>query len=216
MTNGSDSSLGDFRGSRETVVLSVPPRPTLETFSGAFARLALEASMQPLEDVLIDMAGLTFVHPVELCLLRQLTAEAARLSKSVSLNLPIDPDVASYLRRMDTFGNVPTNVQVPPGGIHRRNDLRDRLIETFPISSKTGVDRLAEAVNTVAAARIEVPQSLRVGLVSAITEAAANVIDHARALLNNQHFRGRGFGLLARRVVGVVVAWGDVRRSGCR
>ncbi len=196
MSTENSTGLGDFHGHREAVALSVPPHPTLETFAGAFNQLALEVSMQPLNHVSIEIAGLVFAHPVELCLLRQLTVEAARLARSVSVNMPTNPDVASYVQRMDAFACLPPNVTLASARSVKRNDLEDRLVEAFPIGSQTDVDRLATSIDKVAQARVEIPRPLKLGLVSAITEAASNVVEHAKSpsggVAAAQYYSSRG------------------------
>lgn len=180
----------------ESESISLPPRPTLEQYADAFAHLAIvQAVGLPVPRLAVEAAGMVFVQPLELCLLRLLLERAATVAKRVVFVAPTDRDVANYIVRMNLSAGLSPNVEATGlRALGRRRNLADRLIELTPISTRAEVAELDSRVSDVASQRF-VDRSVAKAFVTAFLATTDNAIEHAEspsgAFVAAQRYRDR-------------------------
>lgn len=160
----------------KTFILSVPPTAGNAVVPGAVA--ALDGSCTRFE----VMAGsLSFATPLDLCALRALVDQAARVCDTVFFDCPVTPDVHNYLARMNFYERIPANVELSRGApALRRTNRTARLIEVCRVESSDDVQRLEESVWAVAQPHFGSGPMAR-ACVSVIAAATENVLDHAKS-----------------------------------
>ncbi|WGL52134.1 ATP-binding protein [Nocardioides sp. BP30] len=96
------------------------------------------------DHLVIDAARLTFACPLDLAGIVATANWAAAASMPVTLKMPVDPNAASYLQRMDVIQLMPPRIDlVGRMPVDARTDLRNRLLEVTPINP-SNVDSVQE------------------------------------------------------------------------
>lgn len=114
--------------------------------------LRIEAADEP--ELVLDARRLLFVSPLELTAVAAMAQRAALEARPVRFVLPDDPDLASYLRRMDLLKHLDGIARVE-GVIPEedRSDRSDVLLELTRIEQPHEADELAERIVPLARGR---------------------------------------------------------------
>jgi hypothetical protein len=115
-------------------------------FAGRRPLLAASLRVSEMENpsLIIDAADLDFASPLELTSIVALAHDAARNERSITLDLPVQEAVTSYLQRMDVIRRLPRrcrlNGRLPP---ENRLDHSTVLMEVVPVTQDTAEDVVA-------------------------------------------------------------------------
>lgn len=94
--------------------------------------------------LVVDARNLLFASPLDVAAIIALTRRADNRGRSVTLVMPTDVNVGSYLQRMDVLRQLPTSAQVLgtiPAEV--RSDCSDVLVEVSPLSATTAQSLVA-------------------------------------------------------------------------
>ncbi len=131
------------------------------------------------DTLVIDATKLTFASPLDLAGMVATAHWAASDAIRVTVLLPSDPDVASYLQRMDVLRNMPSRAQIrgnlPPDD---RADLRGSLMEVTALNEQN-VDDLVERIGPLVTSFYK-PRSTTAGaaVFRACGELMSNATEH--------------------------------------
>ena len=133
-------------------------------------------------DVLVlDATALTFACPLDLAGIVAWAHWAASTSMPVTLMMPHDPDMASYLQRMDVLRHMPSRTQivgrVPPD---TRSDRSGSLLEVTALNP-SNVDDLAERLGPVVMAFYGKDTEAGATVLRACGELMGNATEHGRS-----------------------------------
>ncbi len=136
-----------------------------------------------LDSLKIDATRLTFACPLDLAGIVATAHWAAGCSMPVTLDLPHDQDIGSYLQRMDVLRQMPARTRiagrVPADG---RADLSEKLLEVTALSLRTA-DDLSERVlgPLVTAFYDEHGGTGAAAVIGACGELMDNAVDHGQS-----------------------------------
>jgi len=129
------------------------------------------------DTLVIDATKLTFACPLDLTGIVATAYGAASCSVRVVLRLPRDPDVASYLQRMDVLRHMPSRTQilgrVPPDA---RTDHRRSLMEVTALN-EGNVNDLSERLGPLVTSFYE-DHSAGAAVFRACSELMSNATEH--------------------------------------
>ncbi|NUR97552.1 MAG: hypothetical protein HOV67_20135 [Kribbellaceae bacterium] len=129
--------------------------------------------------LVIDATRLAFACPLDLAGIVATAHGAASDSIRVTLKLPTDPNVASYLQRMDVLRQMPSRTRihgrVPPDA---RGDRRGRLMEVTALNVQT-VDDMSEKVGPLVTSFYEsCSDQTGAAIFRACSELMSNATEH--------------------------------------
>lgn len=129
--------------------------------------------------LVIDATRLEFARPLDLAGIVATANWAASESMTVAFKLPVEPNAASYLQRMDVIRLMPSRTRVV-GRVPQdaRTDRRGRLLEVTPLNA-SNADDVAEKVGRLVSA-FYADYSVAAGRVvyQACGELLANAAEH--------------------------------------
>ncbi len=104
--------------------------------------------------MVLDARRLLFASPLDLTATTALAHAGADGEPGVTLLLPKDPDVTSYLQRMDVLQRLPQGTEICGSAQpEQRTDRSKALLEVSPLSPAT-VEELVDRLGTLTAARL--------------------------------------------------------------
>jgi hypothetical protein len=123
--------------------------------------------------MVLDARRLLFANPLDLAAIIAFAHSGAASEANVMILLPEDPDVTSYLQRMDVLRSLPPGTEVR-GSVspERRTDCSKRLIEVSQLSPATDQD-LVTRIGTLTAAHFTGP------IRGLVFRSAGELIDNA-------------------------------------
>jgi anti-sigma regulatory factor (Ser/Thr protein kinase) len=159
---------------QNAALLSVPPSGTAKELYG------LIRALSPAPEIMVFASGLTFLKPLEMCLLRALLQQAAALAEEVLFEPPFSSQLDRYLVRMDFYKGLPSNISftrtLPRTG---RRDRSDALIEIKAIGEAADVEAVMDRVRKVT--RRVLTGDVASACTVALTEACANALEHSQS-----------------------------------
>lgn len=107
-----------------------------------FMDLAIQTTGRSRTRTEVDAAGLTYVCPLELVGIPVLLADALRQGRDARLVLPDDPNISSYLQRMDVVQHLVERGVTVVGGTPEgpRQNLETSLLEVTPLADPDAVE----------------------------------------------------------------------------
>lgn len=131
--------------------------------------------------MVLDARRLLFASPLDLAAVTALAHAGTNGKLDVTLLLPIDPDVASYLQRMDVLRRLPRGTEICGSAQpEQRTDRSEVLLEVSPLSAATA-EELVARMGTLTAARLERNAAGRV--FRSAGELIDNAVSHGRSPL---------------------------------
>lgn len=128
----------------------------------------------------IDCGPLTFVSPLEIVGIAALAHSAVKQGRSVDLHLPTDPDVASYLQRMDLMKHLKGAASIHGvAGVEERKDRSSILLELTAISTSEEAEDLAGRI--VPLARKQATSEVTNAVFMGLGEFLDNACSHAKS-----------------------------------
>ena len=131
--------------------------------------------------MVLDARRLLFASPLDLAAITALAHAGADGEPGVTILLPKDPDVTSYLQRMDVLRRLPRGTEIwGSAQPEQRTDRSRVLLEVSPLSPAT-VEDLADRLGTLTASRLERHAARRV--FQSAGELIDNAVSHGQSTL---------------------------------
>jgi hypothetical protein len=130
----------------------------------------------PGDELVIDARRLAFAGPLELTATVALAHRARAAGHGMTLLVAENPNVASYMQRMEVIRQMPPGTRIsgsPPD--ERRTNLPDTLLEVSALSSETE-EELCDRLGRLVAAHHD--SAITAKTFDAIGELIANAVDH--------------------------------------
>lgn len=130
--------------------------------------------------LLLDASRLTFVSPLEVCGIVAMVQRAVAEGREVSFLMPEDPDVASYLQRMDVLPELASVGEViGKAPKEKREDRSKVLLEVTRIDAPHEADELAERI--VPLARAQADARVTHAVFTGLGELLDNAVTHGNS-----------------------------------
>ena len=140
------------------------------------------------ERILIDARHARWVDPYGMIGLLAVGTVAAQRGEKPILQLPDDPNVISYMTRMDFFEQASEIFELHGAPRRKREDSgsSDVLLEITPIQSYDDVHEMVERVNergqAILTSQLHYPRSQALQFTAMLSEVCQNIVDHAEGL----------------------------------
>lgn len=165
------------------------PNINVNTFEDVFYKINLALlSTNKQDNISIDISDADFLDPYSIINLCILLRHIKKYFPGISLCLPEDLNVNSYLERMNLFHNIPQGIKLP-GKTNASRPLRkfsssDVLLEITPIQKQDDVHNIIDysitKIGRILETSLGYTQADIASFCTALSETCQNIIDHSR------------------------------------